>query len=134
MSAGSTPRLASAGESLLPRHFFTGLEETNWTSSSGFLLIGKESLLSLWAKPESILGKDVLLRQSLGFREDVLKIREPNLCSSRCDDNLEGTVNSSRCKCFAAACQEMESRYEESLQGVANLPQAFARLLLQHTR
>lgn len=73
---------------------------------------------------------EALLWRSLGFREDVLKIREPKLCSSRFDDNLEGIVNSSRWKCVADACQETGSRYEirESLQGVANLPQAYARL------
>lgn len=46
MSTASMVRWASAGESLLPRYFFTGLDETNWTSSSSFLLIGMEPLFS----------------------------------------------------------------------------------------
>lgn len=46
MSTVLMARWTSAGEPLLPRHFFTGLDETNWTSSSSFLLIGMEPLFS----------------------------------------------------------------------------------------
>lgn len=56
--------------------------------------------------------------------------REPRLCSRRFDDDLEGKFNSSGRKSIAVAWQETGSRLEVrgSLQGVASLPQAVARL------
>lgn len=104
MSGGLTTRWASAGDSLLPRHFFTGLEETNRTSSSGFLLIGKEAVPSLQAIPESTLGMGALLWQSMVPLGEVLRSQVSKISYSSCRDGVFKKQSNLQDKWIAETC------------------------------